>query len=102
MIKTQKKKIDAWINDQYIHPVERSHTFDDVLTYRIQNVEELYGIYIAGWDYLHDQLQNKTAPWIDGDVKDGAIEKTINDLVEKSIRNFELVEKWSNAPPNQN
>ncbi len=77
-------------------------SFDDVLTYRIQNIEELYGIFIAGWDYLHNQLQNKTAPWIDGDVSDGAIEKTVNDLVEKSIRNFELVEKWNNAAPNQN
>ncbi len=29
--KNSKKKIDAWIKDQYTHPVERSHTFDEVL-----------------------------------------------------------------------
>ena len=26
------KKIDAWIKDQYQHPVERSHSFDEVLS----------------------------------------------------------------------
>ena len=25
------KKIDAWIKDQYVHPVERSHSFDEIL-----------------------------------------------------------------------
>jgi hypothetical protein len=29
--KDSKKKIDAWIKDQYQHPVERSHSFDEVL-----------------------------------------------------------------------
>jgi len=29
--KNSIKKIDAWIKDQYTHPVERSHTFDEVL-----------------------------------------------------------------------
>jgi len=31
--KNSEKKIDAWIKDQYTHPVERSHTFDDVLNW---------------------------------------------------------------------
>ena len=29
--KTSIKKIDAWIKDQYTHPVERSHKFDEIL-----------------------------------------------------------------------
>lgn len=29
--KDSTKKINAWIKDQYFHPVERSHTFDEVL-----------------------------------------------------------------------
>lgn len=29
--KQSVKKIDAWIKDQYTHPIERSHSFDDVL-----------------------------------------------------------------------
>jgi SAM-dependent methyltransferase len=33
-INTQsEKKIDAWIKDQYIHPVERSHSFDEILSW---------------------------------------------------------------------
>ena len=27
------KKIDAWIKDQYVHPVERSHTYDEILNW---------------------------------------------------------------------
>ena len=30
-IKNEDKKIDAWINDQYEHPIESMHTFDEVL-----------------------------------------------------------------------
>ena len=29
--KESVKKIDAWIKDQYTHPVERSHTYDELL-----------------------------------------------------------------------
>tara|TARA_B100000963_G_scaffold317387_1_gene297804 strand:+ start:3488 stop:4402 length:915 start_codon:yes stop_codon:yes gene_type:complete len=29
--KKSVKKIDAWIKDQYTHPVERSHTYDELL-----------------------------------------------------------------------
>lgn len=30
-IKNEDEKIDAWINDQYEHPIESMHTFDEVL-----------------------------------------------------------------------
>ena len=34
------KKIDAWIKDQYTHPVERSHTFDEVIeNFKINKIE---------------------------------------------------------------
>tara|TARA_B110001452_G_C15213164_1_gene420756 strand:- start:123 stop:1052 length:930 start_codon:yes stop_codon:yes gene_type:complete len=37
--KNSTKKIDAWIKDQYTHPVERSHTFDDVLkSFKVNNL----------------------------------------------------------------
>ena len=29
--KTSQRKINSWIRDQYEHPVEQSHTFDEVL-----------------------------------------------------------------------
>ena len=34
------KKINAWIKDQYTHPVERSHTFDEVIkNFKINKIE---------------------------------------------------------------
>ena len=35
--KNSKDKIEAWIRDQYLHPVESSHTFDEVLKWFEQN-----------------------------------------------------------------
>tara|TARA_B100000989_G_C19533140_1_gene471592 strand:- start:17308 stop:18204 length:897 start_codon:yes stop_codon:yes gene_type:complete len=32
-IKYESEKIDAWINDQYEHPIESMHTFDEVLNW---------------------------------------------------------------------
>lgn len=75
-------------------------SFNDVVTYRIPNVQELYGIYLAGWDYLQDQLENRTAPWVDDNVDAYTIEKTVNDLTEKSIRNFEIRERWADVATN--
>lgn len=74
-----------------------SSSLNDVVTYRIENDSELYGIFLAGWEYLHAQLKDKTTPWIDKDIDDYEIEKTVNDLVEKSIRNFEIQERWADA-----
>ncbi len=37
MDKNSKKKINAWINDQYTHPVERSHSFDEILKWFDEN-----------------------------------------------------------------
>ena len=40
MDKNSKSKINAWINDQYTHPVERSHSFDEILNwFKENNVE---------------------------------------------------------------
>ncbi len=77
-----------------------SSAFDDVVTYRIPDVSELYGIFLAGWDYMQAQLNKASAPWTDENSDAYVIEKTINDLVEKSIRNFEIRERWSNVAAN--
>lgn len=44
--------------------------FDDVLTYKIAGVEELYGIFAASWNYLEDNLGSRSAPWITDDVNE--------------------------------
>jgi len=40
-----KDKINAWIKDQYIHPVESTHTFDEVLKwFKMNNIEFINSI----------------------------------------------------------
>ena len=44
-IKNEDEKIDAWINDQYEHPVESMHTFDEVLKwFDLNNIEFINSI----------------------------------------------------------
>ena len=73
---------------------EIANSFEDMLTYRIESDEELFGIYDSGWKYLHNQLEKRDAPWNAETATPYEIEKKINDLVEKSIRNFEIRERW--------
>ena len=56
--KKSKKKIDAWINDQYIHPVERSHTFDDVLRWFQENNVEFINSYPKSEMFTDDNNEN--------------------------------------------
>ena len=43
--KVETDKIESWINDQYMHPVESSHTFDEVLTwFKKNNIEFINSI----------------------------------------------------------
>mgnify|MGYP000627965712 CR=1 FL=1 len=38
--KKSKEQIEAWIKDQYTHPVESTHTFDEVLKwFKMNNIE---------------------------------------------------------------
>lgn len=76
--------------------------FHDVLTFRLNDEGQLFGIFPAGWDYLHNQLGKRDAPWIDAGVSADGIEKTVNDLVEKSIRNFEIKRKFDDVAGNKN
>lgn len=81
------------LSEKYSKPSVES-SFDDLLTYKITTLEELYGVYPASWDYLFSQLEHRRASWIGGGTDAFAIEKTINDLTEKSIRDYEIVERW--------
>jgi hypothetical protein len=71
--------------------------FDDVRTYPLNNKRELHGIFGSAWAYLEDSLDNRSAPWISGNVGDAEIERVINDLAEKSIRNKSVRERWENG-----
>ncbi len=43
--KNSHDKINAWINDQYLHPVESTHTLDEVLNwFKLNNIEFINSI----------------------------------------------------------
>ncbi|MBF9035206.1 hypothetical protein HKCCE2091_13250 [Rhodobacterales bacterium HKCCE2091] len=74
-----------------------SSNLDDLRTISIEDEAVLFGVFPASWDYVMSQIEAPTAPWADPGVSPYVIEKTVNDLVEKSIRNFETRERWSGA-----
>ena len=56
--KKSTKKIDAWIKDQYRHPVERSHTFDEVLiNFKSNNL--IFFNSFPSCDYFNNQEDNQ-------------------------------------------
>jgi hypothetical protein len=74
--------------------------FDGALTYSIRSHEELFGLFPASWDYLDRQLKSRDASWVDEESSEFTIEKTVNDLAEKTLRNYEIRQRWENVTPN--
>ena len=67
MDRNDKKKINSWIRDQYTHPVESTHTFDEVLGWFKENNIEFVNSYpsceITGdnnCDYFEKRSVGKT------------------------------------------
>lgn len=69
-----------------------SEAFSNVRPYMIQNEKELHGIFEAGATYLKQVLANPTSPWLE--AGEATTERLINDLVEKSIRNSMILNRW--------
>jgi len=69
-------------------------SFNNIRPYQIQNDRELHGILEAGWKLLQDIEKAPFPPWSKLDNEFEA-ERIINDLVEKSIRNKMLKQKWA-------
>jgi len=70
-------------------------SFNTIRPYGIQSLAELHGIVPAAWDYLQDALTKKSIPW--QQANESSTEKIVNDLVEKSVRNWMITEKWNYA-----
>ncbi|WP_416355820.1 hypothetical protein ACLNGM_17030 [Aureimonas phyllosphaerae] len=73
--------------------------FDDIRPCSIASDQELYGIFPAAQAYLAEILEDRRPSWSDWSRQ--SANRTINDLVEKSIRNMDLKEKWRNAAMEQ-
>jgi len=57
-----KDKIEAWIRDQYEHPVESTHTFDEVLDwFNNNNIEFIDSIPKCSFDIVEDSFFEKSS-----------------------------------------
>ncbi len=68
--------------------------FDDIRPYEVRNQQELYGLFAAAWQYLIDLLDKKRTAWASG-VSAAKIEQIVNDLTEKSIRSYAIIQRWN-------
>lgn len=79
--------------------VEIASSFDDMRPHRIATTEELHGIFSAGSSYLESSLTHRQGPWTDMRRED--VTRTVNDLIEKSIRNMNVWSRWNHAAVGQ-
>jgi hypothetical protein len=70
--------------------------FNDIRPYVIQSDSQLHGLFDAGWNYLNDVLDKRSAEW-STTLPDDEIERIVNDLVEKTIRNKSIRERWNHG-----
>lgn len=68
------------------------NAFNNIRTYTIQDDGELHGILGAAWTFLESIERRDRNPW--AGIPDQDAGQIINDLVEKSIRNYMTVLKW--------
>jgi hypothetical protein len=67
-------------------------SFSNARPYAIQKKAELHGIFEAGTTYLNQELVTPSSSWTK--AGEDTTERVINDLIEKSIRNHMILEKW--------
>lgn len=70
-----------------------SIAFDNVRPFKMASKNEMHAFINSSWHYLCNTWEHPVGVW--AGLSKETIEKTINDLVEKSIRNVMVVEKWS-------
>ena len=76
-------------------PVPVDLAFDDVRPVRLGSEAELHGLFPAAWSYLEGVRRGENPAW-SGRPNMSYAEKNavINGLVEKSIRNFAIIQAW--------
>lgn len=72
--------------------------FNNFRPYPLVSDAEVHGIFSAAWMYLEKILAKPEGAW--ELLSEDKIEKIINNLVEKSIRNRMVVERWNNGSNN--
>jgi hypothetical protein len=67
--------------------------FDAIRPVPLASDAQVHGVLDAAWEYLDKAAERNTEPW--KSLSDLHIERVINDLVEKSIRNRMILEQWT-------
>ena len=75
-----------------VPPIEPA--FDDIRPHVLEGIEQLHGIFPAGWSYLAKSIHGSGAAWSVGATRLEII-RIVNDLAEKSIRNASLRQLWA-------
>lgn len=70
-------------------------SFDSIRPYCIASPAEVHGILPAGYKYLERRLNDLSGMWIN--ISEADAIRVVNDLVEKSIRNWMVRERWADA-----
>jgi len=69
--------------------------FNNIRPYTVKDDFELHGILESSWNHLKVALNSTDSPWIY--LNDSEIHRIINDLTEKSLRNYSIQKAWSNG-----
>lgn len=72
--------------------VDLSSSFDNMRPALIATVGQLHGLFLHSWKYLAKQSEEPSG-WATS-ISPNECERVINNLVEKSIRNYMIKEKW--------
>lgn len=75
-----------------------SKDFYTLVPYDIQNDRELHGIIVYGWDvWMEDSSKFDSGMRYDVNFSEDTIYRIINNLVEKSIGNYFMVQNWEKS-----
>lgn len=75
-------------------------SFDDLRPHHIESPAQLHGLFNASWTYLAKALDTRVMPWSTRPLDHGGIEKVVNDLTEKSLRNYFIRMRWDSVTAN--
>jgi hypothetical protein len=75
-------------------------SFDDLRPGRLNSISELHGLFESAWAYFLRVAGLPVAPWSGRPTKIDELERIVNDLTEKTIRNFAVQRMWTDANPN--
>ncbi len=74
--------------------IDIAKSFNNIRPYKINNEVELHAFIAESWSFLREMDRAPKDKW--NYIPKDQIEKSVNDLVEKSLRNYMIINKWDN------